>query len=260
MYRRVCPLYTFDNARCAHVVGSAVPFKVESFCFLITATHACFERGSDVAVPVFTLGHEGSRVLTGRRIKWAYKRGVNPDLDISLIELTSTEARDLEQRYQFTTPAETATTKPKTPGVHYVVAGYPAARNRFVSPSLYPTPKATHLFTGDIQSVNGLAHLVDKTDEAHFALSLPYEKVPRPGGGYFRVPKAAGMSGGGIWRVDVDIPANANLASTPLLVGIGIEHWKGMFIGTRVQQAIPLLEDLLGFVAAGVRLDSSGAP
>lgn len=60
------------------------------------------------------------------------------------------------------------------------------------------------------------------------------------------------MSGGGIWRLDIDIPNR--LATTPLLVGIGIEHHKskGIFVATRVQQAIPLLQDLIEFVNGGV--------
>jgi len=250
MHRRVCPLYAFDNARRVQVVGSAVPFKSGEFRFLITATHVLLARGSRLSIPVFTLGNEEPRLLSGRRIAWEKGAGA-PDLDLSLIELTDDEARDLEQQYQFTTPAETTTTKPKSPGVHYIIAGYPAVRNRFISHRFYPSAMATHLTTGDIRCVEDLGS-PDKADKTHFALSLPFEKVPKLGGGEFRVPKAAGMSGGGVWRTDIDIPRK--LATTPLLVGIGIEHHKakGLFIATRVQQAIPLLYDLLDYVAKGV--------
>lgn len=257
MHRRVCPLYTLDSARRVQVIGSAVPFNSNGFRFLITATHVCLRRGSRLSVPVFTTGHDMPRFLSGRRIAWEYQPGTTPDLDLSVIELTDEEALDLEHQYQFTTPAETAKPKPKTPGIHYIIAGYPAARNKFISHRVYPSAIATHLITGDIQSVQQLA-LPDKTDDTHFALSLPFEKVPRLNGGDFRVPKAAGMSGGGVWRIDIDIPHR--LATTPLLVGIGIEHHKakGLFIATRVEQAIPLARDLAEFVAAGIRPDSAG--
>lgn len=250
MHRRICPLYSFDDATRAQIVGSAVPFNSGGFPVLITARHVLLQGGSRRSLPVFTMG-EIPRVLTGRRIVWDYNPGVTPDLDLALVELTDEEASDLEKTYQFTTPAGTSTTKPKTPGIHYVLTGYPASRNRFVSPRSYPSARATHLTTGDIVDVSTLA-VRDKTDETHFALGLPYREVPRMGGGRFTIPKAAGMSGGGVWMLEIDIPAR--LATTPLLVGIGIEHHRprGFFVATRVQQAIPLLHDLIGFVKAGV--------
>lgn len=189
MHRRVCPLYSFDAGRRAQVVGSAVPFNSGGFRFLITATHVLLGSGSRHSIPVFTMGEE-PRVLMGRRIAWEYKPGLTPDLDLSLIELTDDEASDLEKTYQFTTPAGTSNTIQKAPGAHYVITGYPASRNRFVSPRHYPSARATHLTTGDIQTVSALS-LSDKTDNTHFALSLPFEEVPKTGGGHFRVPKAA---------------------------------------------------------------------
>lgn len=257
MHRRVCPLYSFDDARRAQVVGSAVPFNSGGFPFLITATHVLLGRGSRRSVPVFTMG-QTLRVLKGRRIAWSHDRGSAPDVDLTLVELTDEEAADLETTYQFTTPAQTSRTKPKTVGVHYVLSGYPASRNRFRSPRHYPSARATHLTTGDIRDVSEFS-LVDKQDDTHFALSLPFETVPRTGGGAFRVPRTAGMSGGGVWLLEIDIPRR--LATTPLLVGIGIEHHRGrgIFVATRVQQAIPLLDDLIGFVKAGVWPETDGA-
>jgi hypothetical protein len=139
-----------------------------------------------------------------------------------------------------------------------LIAGYPAARNRFISTKYDPSAVATYLITGDIQDVAELARH-DKTDETHFALSIPFEKIPKLRGGDFRVPKASGMSGGGIWRLHIDIPQR--LASTPRLVGIGIEHHrtKGLFVATRIQAALPLLEDLMSFVAKGVWPEPNGA-
>jgi hypothetical protein len=250
MHRRVCPLYSFDAGRRAQVIGSAVPFNSGGFHFLITATHVLLKPGSRQSIPVFTLCEE-PRVLIGRRIAWEFKPGVTPDLDLSLIELTKEDVSALEQTYQFTTPEDTTTTRLKMSGINYIITGYPASRNRFLSSRHYPSALATHLTTDDIQTVSTLS-LSNKTDDYHFALSLPFEEVQKTGGGYFRVPKAAGMSGGGIWRIDIDIPRR--LVSSPLLVGIGIEHHKskGIFVATRVQQAIPLLHDLIDFLNAGM--------
>ena len=258
MHRRVCPLYTLDNARRVHVIGSAVPFRVGTFSFLITATHVLLPRGERRSRNVFTWGSDRPKILSGRRITWEYRPGAMPDIDLALVELTPQEAGEIEEHYQFATPANTSTVEPKTPGVHYIIAGYPAARNRFKSLRFYPSAMATHLFTFDVLDVEQLG-LEDKFDASHFAISLPYETVPAHDGGEFRVPKAAGMSGGGVWKTFVDIPRR--LATTPQLVGIGIEHHRrqGLFVGTKIQQVIPLLRDLMEFVAADVWPEEPGA-
>jgi len=106
--------------------------------------------------------------------------------------------------------------------------------------------------TGDIREVGELGY-PDKTDEYHFAVHLPFDEVPGTDGGMFRVPKPQDMSGGGVWLVDMDM--RTRLVRTPiLLVGIGIEYDKRrrLFVATRVEAAIPLLHDLIEYVAAGV--------
>jgi len=52
------------------------------------------------------------------------------------------------------------------------------------------------------------------------------------------------MSGGGVWRIEIDILRK--FSTTPSLVGVGIEYHKAkqVFIATRVQAAIPLVNDL----------------
>jgi hypothetical protein len=251
MHRRVCPLYTFDDARRVQVLGSAVPFDSGGLRFLVTATHVALNSRTRLGVPLFTMGHEAPLFLGGRRISWAYEPGATPDIDLTLIELREEEAADLEKQYHFTTPAETTMTRPKTPGIHYVIAGYPAVRNRFVSPKHYPSARATHLLTGDIGGVEEL-DLPDKAPDYHFSVHLPFDEVPKADGGKFRVPKPQGMSGGGVWLLDIDM--RSRLASTPLLVGIGSEYHKSkrLFVAMRIHAAIPLLHDLIDYVQAGV--------
>ena len=258
MHRRVCPLYTFDSARRVQVVGSAIPFDNNGFHFLITATHVCFDRATKLPIQLFTMGHEAPRFLSGARIAWDHKAGITPDLDLTLIHLPHKEAEELQRQYQFATPTETATPMSKTLGMHYILAGYPAARNRFVSHRYYPSAMATHLITGDILTFEQL-RVPDKSDATHLAISLPYKAVPKLDGGEFPIPKTAGMSGGGVWRFEIDIPRR--LATTPLLVGIGIEHHKhsGLFIATRVEQVIPLAHDLARYVETGLWPDLAGA-
>ena len=238
IHRRICPLYTFDNRNRIHIAGSGVPFRAGEFRFLLTAAHVCFDS-SRAPIPLFTMGSECPRVLSGRRGAWKYVPGKTPDIDLSVIALDDDLASELEGVYQFATPAETSVTATKTPGIHYLIAGYPAERNP-IKHSI--AALATHLITGDIkQTAEGLPN---KSDDIHFALGHPGKTVPAYAGGRFGVPKVQGMSGGGVWRIEIDIPRK--LSTSPLLVGIGIEYHKAkrVFVATRVQAAIPLVNDL----------------
>jgi hypothetical protein len=78
-------------------------------------------------------------------------------------------------------------------------------------------------------------------------LRVPRREIRTPQGDHFQLPKPYGMSGGGVWRIDIDI--RTQLVTTPLLVGIGIEYHKSreLFVVTRVQAAIPLAQELLPY-------------
>ncbi len=161
-------------------------------------------------------------------------------------------ADELEGVYEFATPAGTSNTTTKTPGIHYLIAGYPAERNS-MSNRRPIAPLATHLITGDIrESAEGLS---GKWDDFHFVLGHPGKTVPTHAGGRFRVPKVQGMSGGGVWRIEIDVPRK--LSTSPSLVGIGIEYHKTkqVFVATRVQAAIPLANDLFR-LERGLPVDS----
>lgn len=208
---------------------------------LLTAAHVCFDRYVE-PVPLFTWGRDRPRAILGRRGAWEYRPTQMPDADVAVIELSEEDADDLSSVYQFTTLSETTTARPKTPGIHYLIAGYPASRNR-VSASNLPSI-ATYIIIGNISGVDHLRGS-DKTDEYHFSLSIPQDKIPRLGGGEFHLPKPAGMSGGGVWRLEVDLAQN--IATSPMLVGIGIEFHKAKreFVATRVQAAMPLVRDIV---------------
>lgn len=241
IHQRICPLYTFTDRGKVQVMGSAVPFRTAEVSLLLTAAHVCFEKYSGPP-PLFTWGRDRPRALLGRRGACEYRPRQMPDVDLAVIELSDEDADDLSSTYRFTTSDEITTAQPKTPGVHYLIAGYPASKNRATSDSLPSV--ATYFITGDIGGVKNL-YRTDKAEEYHFTLSVPKRGVPKMGGGVFQLPVPAGMSGGGIWRLEIDVARG--LATSPLLVGIGIESHKErrLFVGTRVQAAMPLVGDLI---------------
>jgi hypothetical protein len=118
---------------------------------------------------------------------------------------------------------------------------HPPLPDQFFIPS-----RAISLVSGDIRPISDVGRR-NKIDYYHFALRVPRREIRTPQGDHFQLPKPYGMSGGGVWRIDIDI--RNQLVTTPLLVGIGIEYHKSreLFVVTRVQAAIPLAQELLPY-------------
>lgn len=248
MHRRVCPLYSFDNGGRVHLVGSAIPYTKGDVSFLITASHVCFDARRQ-PVALFTWAEDRPLALRDFRISWDYQQGSTPDADVALLALPKDDADILKRIYWFSDTESTATVRRKAPGIHYLLAGYPSVRNRIKDRELAPPALATHLITGDIRSVLE-TQSKDKSDACHFVLHFPKNNARTLDGDSFRVPKPQGMSGGGVWRIDLD--TRSWEATTPLLVGVGIEYHKenDLFVATQIQLAISLAEDLATYVKA----------
>lgn len=204
------------------MIGSAVPFESDNITFLITATHVCLKQQKRTT-PLFTLCDDKAIPLNGLRLAWEYDARETPDIDITLILLSNSDANLLRTYYIFSDDRILAEACERTPGVHYIITGYPSVRNK-INSLTHPLPSmATHLITGNIQHVSSLS-LTDKSDHHHFAICIKEDDVPTLDGARFRIPKPQGMSGGGIWRVNID--TQSLLTTRPLLVGIGIEYHK----------------------------------
>ena len=247
-YRRVVPLYSFDHKDRPCLSASAIPFQIGDRGMLITATHCCFQDGNPT--PLFVYGEKQLHALKEMRGAWEYIPGRTPDADIAVIALEQSCADDLRRRHSFCAPDDVSHVLPKTPGIHYLIIGYPVSRNRRRPPCFGLPSKATALITGDVAGVESVRG-TDKTPECHFAIKFPYTRIFTPRGGVFHVPPPYGMSGGGIWRVEIDMIGR--LAGRPYLVGVGIEYHKAQktFVAARVQTAAPLVKDLFDLMQNG---------
>jgi len=248
MHRCVCPLYSFDDAGKPYMVGSAVPFGMNRGSFLITATHVCFNHRRQ-PIPLFTWIDSDPLVLREFRIAWDHQAKKTPDVDVALLALSDDDSVKLKRTYLFSDLSSISTTMPKTRGIHYLIAGYPFIRNKITSTKLTPPALTTSLITGQIESIQQIKSK-DKTDAHHFTLVFPLTPIRTLDGSKFRIPKPHGMSGGGIWRLNID--PTTHVASAPQLVGIGIEYHQTkearVFLGTRVQVALSLAADLHHFM------------
>lgn len=240
MYRRVCPLYGQDERRRVQLLGSGVPFGSVKSSFLITAGHIVKAQGRE---PLLTWGAEGPEPLSGERIRWDDNSDVGPDYDLGLIALSRDEDSRLRRVYEFAHPERVSLDQPPCPKIYYLLAGYPAVRNRARARLIGP-PLATSLVSGDIRPI-ALKRALRKSEQAHFALFFDPQRLRTVRGEPFRIPKPQGMSGGGVWRLEMD--RTTRLATALRLVGIGIEYHplEKMFVATRIKEAIPLAHDLV---------------
>lgn len=257
IHRRVCPLYTIDETKRIWLAGSGVPFDTGTVQFILTAAHV-FGENSGRPLRLITLGADAPRLLTGPRHGYGYLPGSSIDADVALIGLSADDYVDLRRRYHFTVPAETANVR-ESANIRYLLAGYPATKNRVItSANLKFRATPTYIFGGELVGVAQFM-LTGKAADYHFAISVPKTHVQTFAGDRLQLPKPQGMSGGGVWALEVD-PAS-RLWSTPQLVGLGIEHLKAqeVFVATRVQLGIPLAREYAKEVQQSSASQTSGA-
>ena len=257
MQRRVCPLYAVDESRRVWMEGSGVPFDTGHLQFVLTAAHV-FGEDHGPPLRLITLGKAGPRLLTGQRFAYGFEPEATIDADIALIGLSPDDVMDLRYRFQFAVPVATATLS-STPDTRYIIVGYPETKNR-VQTNRRLKFQATPVFI--------VAHeLIDvtrvdspgKSEKHHFAVRVPKRAVRTFTGERLDLPQARGMSGGGVWQVEVD--STGRLCDTPQLVGIGIEHSVAaqVFIATRVQVGIPLARQYHALVRTQSGFGTAGA-
>ena len=78
----------------------------------------------------------------------------------------------------------------------------------------------------------------DKDPAAHFAVAAPLKKATDIGFKRQRPPEPYGISGGGVWKIELD--RETGMARSAHLVGIGIEYIReqNAFIATRIHAAV----------------------
>jgi hypothetical protein len=154
------------------------------------------------------------------------------DVDVAAIALPAAAAEDLSRFYEFTGAGETGEFEEYSKFTLYGFVGCPHTKNRTtkrasaergVKPYFYVTREYAALPAED-----------GKHSAVHVALHAPLRTINGPGGRIISAPDPHGISGCGVWKVKLD-PLTGG-ASTPQLVGIGIEHHcrPGVFVATRM--------------------------
>jgi hypothetical protein len=228
--KRACPLYARVGGRGHEVIGTAVPVRGPKYAALLTASHVIDDLD------------DGHVVIAGNRtflrfpaitVRFSHSRPRPAiDVDVAAIALPAVAAGDLSRYYEFTGASETGEFEDYSKFTLYGFVGCPHTKNlapkrpsaeRIVKPYFYVTREYAALPPED-----------GKRSAVHVALEAPLRRVNGPGGRIVSAPDPHGISGCGVWKVKLD-PLTGR-ASTPQLVGIGIEHHgqPSIFVATRV--------------------------
>jgi hypothetical protein len=209
--------------------------------FLVTAAHVGEQFDG---LRIATVGRDSLVEVGRRRIGYRSVPEKPVDTDLAVIELGDAEASELSGRFSFSSRADLDEVGPDDRFAFHCLVGYPASQNR-------PKPTSIKQLVAKVSyvAINKLADEVQpygraKDSRVHFAFGsrrtmVNAELTP------ITPPKPNGMSGGGVWRINVD--QFTGTLGAPKLVGIGIEHNRrdNVFIATRIRFVLPLLRDLM---------------
>lgn len=241
LLRRVCPLFVLTAPGRPLLIGTGTPVQIGRVSVIVTAAHVLRPYGN---ASVLTLGVDGAVDLTGEKRGFAYIRGQTADLDLALIVLNDEERSQVRLHYDMSYFQSCGSPDRSRAGAFYVVAGYPQSQNK-MSPRLMRSNRAV----GDFYILRHRVPVADlrlegKYDALHFALGAPPKSAISGDGRRVSFPSPSGLSGGGVWRLEIRRSAAA--APKPRLVGILIEHHKqpGVFICTRVREVERMVLDL----------------
>ena len=214
---------------------------------IATAAHVLDRLGS---ASVLTFSSSGTIILSGERRGFGFAPGRTVDVDLAVIVLTDQERDELRKRVTFSYSLEFASVSPTEGGTFYGLIGFPRSRNK-LSPRLLREPYAvaTYFITRALVPLLKVPS-TGKYEHVHFALGAPRKSAIGANGRPAGFPDPDGISGGGVWRLDMRQSPSA--APVPRLVGVGIEYFKkpGAFVCTRVENVIAMVADLQSPAAA----------
>lgn len=241
LFSRICPLFVLTAPARPFLIGTGTLLQVGKVSVIVTAAHVLSPYGR---ASVLTPGVARPIDLTGERRGFGYIPGQTADPDLAVIVLTDDQRSAVMDHYDMSFFASCGSPHPSRAGAFYVVAGYPHSQNK-MSPRLMRSNRAVgNYYISRHRIPVADLRLPGKYDDVHFALGARPKGAIRGDGRRVSFPSPAGLSGGGVWRVEMG--RNPAAAPTMRLVGILIEHHKtpGVFVCTRVREVERMVLDL----------------
>jgi hypothetical protein len=199
--QRVCPIYRLaPRSRQPFLVGTGIPFQAASQAFLISAAHVLDEFADDT---IITFGRSNLIRFKYESSRYGFVRG-SVDLDIGVIRLPKPAASEIGLRFHFSNQSEIGSVTSYSKHVLYCVVGYPHTSNRQpwrVSEDI--TAKPFFILLREFSEIGQFSNK-GKRETTHFALAAPKKRAHNFDSRSVNFPLPQGMSGGGVWRIEVD--------------------------------------------------------
>jgi len=196
--QRTCPLYVDDAKGCHVLIGSGTPVVSGRRAFILTASHVAEELGE---APLILAADRF--FLAGPIVALQYPGQPEVDADIALIFLNSATALALAATYQFTSAHEIEASTPVNDFTWYAVAGYPGSKNKPVGRTRDVTISSAYIFARALTQIAPLG-APGKHDSTHLAMPVHPDQYRGLGDSREHLFRLHGMSGGGVWRIDID--------------------------------------------------------
>jgi hypothetical protein len=239
--RKVCPLFVLTAPRRPFLIGTGIPLQIGGLSVIVTAAHVLAGVGG---ASVLTFGDNRAFVLRGERRGFGHTPGRFVDVDLAVIVLSESERDELRRHFDFSFSHEYTPTPDPGEIAFYGVVGYPHSRNK-LSPRLLRSPHAVATYFITRKRVP-LEHVKskDKFPSVHFALGAREKGAVGKYGQRVSLPSPSGLSGCGVWWLD--LPDSFTRVPTPKLVGVGIEYCRrpGAFVCTRIANVDVMVKDI----------------
>ena len=251
LLRRTCPLFAKggprDSLKSPPQVGSAVLFRFGQCSLLLTANHVRWdEEGCERELLIRSPGKaEDSTTFNSLKrpeTPWRVKLPDYRDADIVCIPMSENLADSVGEMCEFVEPDDIGHPDDEIHGCgsRFLLIGFPNSSNKqaVIDPSTGRARKGwgntaffaepQHRLPDDFVARDG------QSSASHFALEGNTKMRPFVGGSICHAPKLNGMSGGGVWKLQID--PRTQLVERCALVGIFIKQdsWRGKIVLTSV--------------------------
>ena len=235
--KTICPIYGIDNNDQPYLVGSSIPFRIQSRSFLVTAAHVLDEHqwttlytgGDEELVQLAGSSHRIQRPTAGRHVD---------NFDFGFIEISSSNSNQWS-RYTFLTTSDLDAEDVPDGHTLYAFVGFPETRNRALRGHKFRLSAAIFVLLSCSFERYGSLGLNPGT---HFLGEFDREKQIDSERKVVTGPDPRGISGGGVWRLG-RASEFASPSNSEKLIGIGIEYRRAekVLVGVRISLVLAAL-------------------
>jgi hypothetical protein len=228
------PILTLrKHSQSPYLVGTGTLYRFDSDIFLITAMHVIDELKDGL---IITGGKNGFIRFASEKAAFEYKKGTNRDHDICIVRIPSSVVENLHTHYQIVEKTEISIVNPYDKLTFYAFVGYPHSKNK-PKPNSVSKEIVLKPFYYVLREFLDIGKLdsIDKYEDLHVAFNAPFKQFRDISlQNYIQPPKPNGISGCGVWKIELN--KDTGQVDRLSLVAVGIEYLKkdNAFVATLI--------------------------